>query len=281
MGFIEHMARTPINRKLKKKTKTKRRRKKEEQGRGEKPARPRYPKPTTLQRIRSTMSGVFSWAVLNGDIQNNPFRGLKMKKPQKPVHEWLSPEDVRKRLDALEADEGLEPDVRLELKLFAELCYECGLRLSECAGLRRRDFRMSGRPRLVLGAHTKTSEGRTIPLMESDGVTRGGLEAARELLSLDTIDRPGFPESPWSFGHDKFCRLMTTRMKKLGFAGTSMHALRHAFASKLVNSGHVSINIAAEILGHKNITTTMKYVHAGEDAKFEAMQRMVDHGRNS
>ena len=42
--------------------------------------------------------------------------------------------------------------------------------------------------------------------------------------------------------------------------GVDLHALRHTFASSLLNAG-TRIEVISMLLGHKNIETTQKYLH--------------------
>jgi integrase len=56
------------------------------------------------------------------------------------------------------------------------------------------------------------------------------------------------------------------------------HMFRHTFASRLTRDG-VDIVTVKELLGHSNITTTMRYAHSNDDAKRRAVQRLADGGK--
>jgi hypothetical protein len=51
------------------------------------------------------------------------------------------------------------------------------------------------------------------------------------------------------------------------------HMFRHTFASRLTREG-VDIVTVKELLGHSNISTTMRYAHSNDEAKRRAVQRL-------
>jgi site-specific recombinase XerD len=53
-------------------------------------------------------------------------------------------------------------------------------------------------------------------------------------------------------------------MAALGLDDCTLHTLRHTTASRLVQSG-MSLYEVANILGHTNISTTIKYSHLAND----------------
>lgn len=59
----------------------------------------------------------------------------------------------------------------------------------------------------------------------------------------------------------------------------TFHDLRHTFASRLVMAG-VDLATVKELMGHKDITMTLRYTHLSNDHKHDAVGKLVDFGRS-
>ena len=59
-------------------------------------------------------------------------------------------------------------------------------------------------------------------------------------------------------------------VKRAGLAKVTWHMFRHTFASRLTNDG-ADIVTVKELLGHANISTTMRYAHSNDAAKRRAV----------
>jgi len=66
---------------------------------------------------------------------------------------------------------------------------------------------------------------------------------------------------------------------KAGIDGVPWHALRHAFASRLVNRV-ADIVTEQRLLGHSAVTVTMRYTQTNLDAKHAAVAKLEGFGDN-
>jgi integrase len=62
-------------------------------------------------------------------------------------------------------------------------------------------------------------------------------------------------------------------VRQAGIQDFTFHDLRHTFASRLVMAG-VDLPTVKELLGHKQITMTLRYAHLSSDHKHAAVRRL-------
>jgi integrase/recombinase XerC len=139
-----------------------------------------------------------------------------------------------------------------------ELLYGCGLRASEVCGLRVRDIDLS---RQVVRVTGKGSKQRNVPVgSRACTALRRYLAEARPQLTQD--DEPhlfltvrGRPIVP-----SDVRRRLGAQLRRHGLPARSPHALRHTFATHLLEGG-ADLRSIQEMLGHASVGTTQVYTH--------------------
>jgi integrase len=215
------------------------------------------PRTLSAQTVRVTL------AVLGRVINYGSNNGLcaalsfKIKKPKAPgiTIENLNDNELKRLLDAIEADSNVDARNILKLALFT------GLRRGEIFGLRWQDIDFQNG--VIHLPKTKSGEKKEIPLNTK---ARAVLEA--HLRSSDYI----FP------GKDGGQRVTVQEALKririragLPKSFRMLHGLRHTYASRLVSAG-VDLYTVSQLLTHGSTTVTKRYAHLSPGALRKASE---------
>ncbi|TCT11804.1 tyrosine recombinase XerC subunit [Tepidamorphus gemmatus] len=148
------------------------------------------------------------------------------------------------------------------------LLYGCGLRISEALGLTRGEAPAAGGAR-TLRITGKGGKTRLVPVLpEVADAVAVYLAACPFVLAPDGplfVGARGGPLNP---------RIVQRRMAQLRSAlglpdGATPHALRHSFATHLLNAGS-DLRTIQELLGHASLSTTQVYTAVDESRLLEA-----------
>ena len=192
-----------------------------------------------------------------------------------------SPKVERKVAAHLSEDEMLQllatPDIGNPLgrrdRAILEMFYASGLRLSELVGLDLEDLNLSARMLRVMGKGRKE---RLVPFNE---LTRKAITAWLKDRALLVNAHPSTPNSQRArrmaegtealFVNFRGSRLTGRSVQRLVARyvaacstrfGISPHALRHSFATHLLQRG-ADLRAIQELLGHVQLSTTQRYTH--------------------
>jgi len=218
-----------------------------------------------------------------GWIESDPIALAVSPKPEQKIPSHLSVDEMSRLLEMPDASEPLGSRDRAILELF----YASGLRLSELVGLDIEDVNLSARMVRVLG---KGAKERLVPFNATTADSlRGWLKdryAVRAKAVLSTAPapraggkktatkvgpprRPRREESEPLFVNFRGSRLTGRSVQRLvaryvsacsSRFGISPHALRHSFATHLLERG-ADLRAIQELLGHVQLSTTQRYTH--------------------
>lgn len=196
-------------------------------------------------------------------VESNPARAVGAPKLERHLPGHLDRTQIDTLLAAAttRAQEGRFTDVR-DLAIL-ELFYSAGLRLSELRGVNRSDLDLLG------GLVKVRGKGRKERIVPVGGLAQRALreyERVRESLIAQVgpaaertaffLSRLGRRMSPKTLHNAVVARL---RGVDEG-AGLSAHALRHTFATHLLDAG-ADLRAVQELLGHASVSTTQIYTH--------------------
>jgi integrase/recombinase XerD len=145
-----------------------------------------------------------------------------------------------------------------------ELLYATGLRVSELTGLRVRDVNLEREFLLVMG---KGSKERVVPFGEiAARALRHYLSAARALLLKGAESDAMFISSRRrQITRQMFWERLRLYARKAGIRKhVSPHALRHSFATHLLDNG-ADLRSVQAMLGHADISTTQIYTQVSRE----------------
>ncbi len=190
----------------------------------------------------------------HGHVSQNPADLMPAPKRPASLPKVLRPDEVASLLDRIPASTPLEVRDRA---LF-ELAYACGLRAEELVDLDVASVDFDAEELRVEGKGSKT---RVVPAGEAALKALGRyLERARPALAAE-------PGEDALFLSKSGRRLSTSDVRRrlrvwarhaAVHGGISPHALRHSFATHLLDGG-ADLRAIQELLGHASISTTQIY----------------------
>jgi integrase/recombinase XerC len=214
-------------------------------------------KKVTVNRKISSLRAFYKYVVRTGKIKNNPAEMIQTLKTEKYMPTFLSVDEMFELLKP--QDENSVWDLRNRAML--EIFYSSGLRLSELAGLDLNDLDFNQKLVKVRGKGRKE---RIVPVggpaLKAVQEYLGKIGEIRKDTSGDIFKKPLFLNSRGErITTRSIARIVNEITSKSGIGRKiSPHALRHSFATHLLNAG-ADLRSIQELLGHESLSTTQKY----------------------
>jgi len=216
----------------------------------------------SIARRLSCLRSFFKFLCREGYLTHNPVSVLRSPKLDRKLPSVLEVEEVER---LLESHDGSANGLRDHAIL--ETIYSVGLRVSEVVGLNLDDIDfISG----IVKVYGKGKKERLCPIGEK------ALQAIRRYLD----HRPNVRDGKALFLNRRGRRLTARSVRRVLDKAlqraslnrhVSPHALRHSFATHLLDRG-ADLRSVQELLGHQSLSTTQIYTHVSA----ERLKRVYD-----
>jgi integrase/recombinase XerC len=228
----------------------------------------RYAK-RTIARKAAALRRYFDWCRRTGRASTDPARRLSAPSGDARLPRVLTHPELAVLLDRPPArDDGENGPVQWRDDAALELLYGSGLRVSELCGLDLGDVDIHRR---VVSAWGKGAKQRQVPMSQpaADTVVRWIADGRAALLG---------PASPGAalFLNRRGRRLGPREVRRIidrrSAEPTHPHALRHSFATHLLDGG-ADLRVVQELLGHASVRTTQVYTHVSKERLLQTHER--------
>jgi len=221
---------------------------------------------SAIARKLSALRSFYRYLFREGKVARNPLALVKTPKLPKRLPKFLTPLEMTAVLGAPDPATPLGARDRALL----ELLYATGMRVGEVTALRLGDLTWTGELR-VLGKGRK--ERVVLVNAAAEDALRRYVEHGRSLLGTRADHDRVFVNAHGGPLTERGVRLIVDRhIRAAAFdRHISPHALRHTFATHLLDGG-ADLRTVQELLGHASLNTTQVYTHVSR----EWMKRVYD-----
>ncbi len=218
-----------------------------------------------MARKTSTLRRYFAWATRRGLVPGDPTATLSVSAGAGRLPRVLHADELVGLLDDPRPDARADPVWRARDDAVLEVLYGSGLRVGELCGLRLDEVDL-GRARLVVRG--KGGKSRLVPL-SAPAVAALDRWMGWARARVPAPDRPLEPSDQALVFRNRRGRPMSPRdvrrlLDRRAPNPTHPHALRHTFATHLLDGG-ADLRVVQELLGHTDLSTTQRYTHVSRE----------------
>ena len=210
----------------------------------------------TTGRKLAALRSYFGWLARNQKISVDPTIGVRTPSDTGRLPKVLTNEQLGALLHTDDTD---QPDWKIARDTAViELLYGSGLRVSELCSL---DVDSINVKQLAVSVMGKGGKERRVPVGEPS------LVALKQWVALRT-EVVANSSTVALFVNSRGTRLGTRDVRRIidarSLAPTHPHALRHTYATHLLDNG-ADLRAVQELLGHADVATTQRYTHVSKE----------------
>ena len=222
---------------------------------------------TSIARIISSLKSFFNYLLNTNLIESTVVQSLRTPKQKKSLPRPISSELA---IETIKHAQDMEKEkwIGLRNKSILMLLYGCGLRISEALNLNFEDINEND----YLIIKGKGNKERMVPLM--DYVKNDIENYIHECPKNFMKDDPLFVGKRLDRLSPRIIQYVLEKIRhNLSLPETATpHALRHSFATHLLDSGG-DLRTIQELLGHSSLSTTQKYTKVETEKLYDAYSK--------
>ena len=211
----------------------------------------------TIARKVASLRRYFRWMITSGYAEVDPTNGVSVPSGEGRLPRVLDQRELSTLLEGPQPED--EPEWRRRRDdAVLEVLYGSGLRVGELCGLTTSALALDSASATVWG---KGSKERRVPLSDS------AVTALRRWIG---IRHEVVPDEVGDvlFGNERGKPLTPRDVRRIidrrSASPTHPHALRHSFATHLLDGG-ADLRAVQELLGHSDVATTQRYTHVSKE----------------
>lgn len=223
--------------------------------------------PPSVARKIAAARALFRYLVRRGEIEKSPAAELALPKTRRPLPTFLGVDAAK---EVVEAPEPFDAE-GLRDRALLEMLYGSGLRVSELCGLDVGQLSIDLGGNATVQVLGKGSKERVVPIGSHAVTALRKYLAKRDELAAGAKGRPADGRALFlsARGQRLAVRRVQEIVKKYGMLGAGRadlhpHALRHTFATHLLDGG-ADLRAIQKLLGHSSLATTQRYTHVSID----------------
>jgi integrase/recombinase XerC len=240
----------------------------------------------SVARKLSSLRALFRFLVRRGALADNPAALIRSPKRKKALPRALSVDDSFTLVEnAGQAVADPEGPLGVRDRAILDVLYGSGLRVSELCGLDLGDVERDADPQAALlrVRHGKGGKQRLVPLAGKPLDALGAYLAVRPELRHP---KTGAQDAEALFLNSRGGRLtprsvqqhMRVDVGMTGVAAATPHALRHSFATHLLDGG-ADLRAIQELLGHASLSSTQVYTKVSLDHLMKVYDQAHPHAK--
>ena len=236
--------------------------------------------PRSFSRMLSTMRTFYKFLHTEGvvtDVVLNDVKSYPSPQYKKSIPSFLSMEQILEVINNINDNKKLSDNLKLRNQSLIMLFFTSGLRLEELQSIKLKDIDFTNKTIRVVGKGNKER------LANFDTKTKDLMIKYLKSLQKYPLIKTNFNnnlfvnEKNKNLSRYNIQYLVMQNLKTLTLNSYGPHALRHSFATHLLNSG-VELSAIKSLLGHENLASTQIYTHVSVQKLQETIKKSHPRG---